>query len=274
MLIFIAAFLSYGFGQALTDCFQIDTDSLSSPYRPLTQGLVSRFSFIIISVLGLVSCVSVFAVYNPSNLILGIVAGIGLATYTYFKRKWWAGPFYNAWIVAVLFFMAYLSGTSEHITFNLNLLLASIVVFFGYANFVLAGYFKDISADKATGYFTFPVIFGRRLAVFISDIFACFALVPAIVILINSNDTEVFLNVLIILFFFFGVLFSLLAQLKLHKIKNDADAFRPIELVVHSYILTLSGITLTEKPSWFLLLFLFYIAFVLVLNFRPLKNQI
>ncbi|MGB5289679.1 MAG: hypothetical protein WBN42_14415, partial [Ignavibacteriaceae bacterium] len=39
-LIFIASFLSYGFGQALTDCFQIDTDSISSPYRPLTQGVV------------------------------------------------------------------------------------------------------------------------------------------------------------------------------------------------------------------------------------------
>src|ERR1041384_2446013 len=32
-----ASFFSYGFGQALTDCFQIDTDSISSPYRPLTQ---------------------------------------------------------------------------------------------------------------------------------------------------------------------------------------------------------------------------------------------
>ena len=33
--------------------------------------------------------------------------------------------------------------------------------FFGYANFVLAGYFKDIEADRATGYRTFPVVFGR-----------------------------------------------------------------------------------------------------------------
>jgi len=45
ILIFIAGFLSYGFGQALTDCFQIDTDSISSPYRPLTQGIVNRNYF-------------------------------------------------------------------------------------------------------------------------------------------------------------------------------------------------------------------------------------
>ncbi len=49
LLIFIACFLSYGFGQALTDCFQIDTDSISSPYRPLTQGIVNRNHFLIIS---------------------------------------------------------------------------------------------------------------------------------------------------------------------------------------------------------------------------------
>jgi 4-hydroxybenzoate polyprenyltransferase len=35
---FAAFFFSYGFGQAATDVFQIDTDSISSPYRPLTQG--------------------------------------------------------------------------------------------------------------------------------------------------------------------------------------------------------------------------------------------
>ena len=43
ILISLASFLSYGFGQALTDCFQTDTDSISSPYRPLTQGRISKF---------------------------------------------------------------------------------------------------------------------------------------------------------------------------------------------------------------------------------------
>jgi len=41
---------------------------------------------------------------------------------------------------------------------------AVCAVFFGYANFVVMGYFKDISADRATGYRTFPVTFGWRAA--------------------------------------------------------------------------------------------------------------
>ncbi len=274
MFIFMASFLSYGFGQALTDCFQIDTDSISSPYRPLTKGFVSRSSFLIVSVLGLAFCVSVFTAYNSNNLILGLVAGIGLATYTYFKRKWWAGPFYNAWIVTVLFFMAYLSGNSVDVRLSINLLLAASVVFFSYANFVLSGYFKDISADKVTGYITLPVLFGRRPAAFVSDIFACLSLFSAIIILLNSNSL-IFLSYLqIVLSLLIGISLSFFAQIKLHKVKNDEEAFRPIELVVHSYIIILSGITLTQKPSWFFLLLLFYTAFVLVLSLRPLKKQI
>src|SRR5512136_2953220 len=50
--IFIATFLSYGFGQALTDCFQIDTDSLSAPYRPLTQGFIGRRHVLLVSIVG------------------------------------------------------------------------------------------------------------------------------------------------------------------------------------------------------------------------------
>ena len=38
---FLAFFLSYGLGQALTDVFQRDTDALSSPYRPLVRGEIA-----------------------------------------------------------------------------------------------------------------------------------------------------------------------------------------------------------------------------------------
>ena len=159
ILVFIACFLSYGFGQALTDCFQTDTDSISSPYRPLTQNVVSKKSFLVISIIGLGFCISILSFYNPKNLLLGSIAGIGLATYTFFKRRWWSGPFYNAWIVVVLFLMTFLS--SSDLNINSKVIFVMLTAFWGYSNFVLSGYFKDIEADKATGYHTLPVIFGR-----------------------------------------------------------------------------------------------------------------
>ena len=48
-VLFLTFFLSYGFGQALTDCFQIDTDTLSSPYRPLTQGRINKKDVLTVS---------------------------------------------------------------------------------------------------------------------------------------------------------------------------------------------------------------------------------
>ena len=52
LLVSLASFLSYGFGQALTDCFQTDTDALSAPYRPLIQGVVSKRQVLSISLTG------------------------------------------------------------------------------------------------------------------------------------------------------------------------------------------------------------------------------
>ncbi|HLF13932.1 MAG TPA: UbiA family prenyltransferase, partial [Bacteroidota bacterium] len=96
--IFAACFLSYGFGQALTDCFQTDTDAISSPYRPLTRGAISRNTTLAVSLAGLTGCISVLGYWEPMNILLGTLAGGGLATYTWFKRRWWGGPWYNAWI--------------------------------------------------------------------------------------------------------------------------------------------------------------------------------
>ena len=76
VLVFIASFLSYGFGQALTDCFQIDTDSLSAPYRPLTQGIILRTDVLRMSAAGLLVCIFIFALYNYMNLVVGLMCGI------------------------------------------------------------------------------------------------------------------------------------------------------------------------------------------------------
>ncbi|TFG61883.1 MAG: hypothetical protein E4H28_08295, partial [Gemmatimonadales bacterium] len=46
-------FLSYGFGQALTDCSQMDTDALSSPYRPLVRGAIRAKDVFRVSLTGL-----------------------------------------------------------------------------------------------------------------------------------------------------------------------------------------------------------------------------
>jgi 4-hydroxybenzoate polyprenyltransferase len=273
LLISIASFLSYGFGQALTYCFQTDTDAISAPYRPLTQGMVSTQQILIISVAGLTGCVAIFSSYNPLNLFLGVLAGAGLATYTPFKRRWWAGPFYNAWIVGVLCLMGYLAGggsgaSSTPIVFKL--LLAAM--FFGYANFVLSGYFKDIAADRVTGYKTLPVVYGRKKAAWVSDGLAALMILMVMTIVVQLHRTSVVW--IAVGFLLLGTITAIRAQVCLHRVKEDKDAHRAISKVVHSYILMLAGIAAAQKPAWAMPLMLFYVAFVLVMEIRPEKHQI
>jgi len=278
MLIFIASFLSYGFGQALTDCFQIDTDSISSPYRPLTQGIVNRNYFLVISCLGLLFCISILTYFNLLNIILGALSGIGLITYTYYKRKWWAGPFYNAWIVLVLFMMAYLAGLGKtNLDFSNPIFITAIVtVFFGYSNFVLTGYFKDISADRATAYNTLPVVFGRKISSLVSDLFGFIVSASVFVlIIILAFDSFPFQTIIkALVFIYTGIGVSIFTQMNLHSVRSDVEAHKAIAPCVHSYILLLSGIAVLNNPDWFIHLLIFYFLYIITLRVRPAKEQI
>ncbi len=272
-LLFAASFLSYGFGQALTDCFQTDTDSLSAPYRPLIQGRISRTQVIIVSILGLAACVLIFGCLHPVNVLLGTIAAFGLATYTFFKRRWWGGPWYNSWIVVVLFVMAFLA-SHEAADIPFSAIAAGFAVFFGYANFVLSGYFKDIEADRQTGYMTLPVVFGRRTAARISDLLAGLMILAGLAALADAARTITQVPFMAVCFVAAGVFATVRAQVRLHRVSADSEAHAAIAPVVYGYVLFFSGLAALMKPSWTLPLVCFLLLFAATLALRPARNQI
>jgi hypothetical protein len=71
-----------------------------------------------------------------------------------------------------------------------------------------------------------------------------------------------------------GSIVTVVAQVRLHVVQRDDDAFIPILLVVHSYILMLSGWCLLRQPSWTFFITLFYLAFHLTVSRRPSREQI
>jgi len=276
-ILVITFFFSYGFGQALTDCFQIDTDSLSSPYRPLTQGKISKQDVLKVSLTGLSLIGIILTFYALFNLLLTTLAIMGLATYTYFKKRWWAGPFYNAWIVSVLCLIGYVAGSGNvKLILDTKLYFTLLTVFIGYANFVLSGYFKDISADRKTGYNTLPVVYGVKISSVVSDIFAFVTVIFTGVVfyLIFVSDPNPIFYSYSFVFFIAGCCATLFAQIRLHKVKDESEAHGAISLVVHAYILLLASITVAQKPVWALFLILFYIGFIVTMKFRPMKAQI
>lgn len=276
-----AFFLSYGFGQAVTDCFQLDTDSLSAPYRPLVQGRVSRGQVLAVSAGGLVFCGVTLILFHPLNALLAFLTVAGLASYTYFKRRWWAGPFYNAWIVALLVVMGCLvaagaAGTRSGLSaVSTDVLVVGALAFFGYANFVLSGYFKDVSADRATGYHTLPVVFGLRVSTLASDVFALLAVAAAVLATlpgIAGNTLATHAPALALLGA--GMVAAAVGQVRLHNVRSEATAYPAIVAVVHAYVLLLASVAVRHRPPWTFVLLAFYAAFAIAMARRPERSQI
>jgi geranylgeranylglycerol-phosphate geranylgeranyltransferase len=275
---FLPLFLSYGFGQALTDCFQTDTDSLSAPYRPLVKGTVSRAEVLAVSLGGLAGGLGILAWLNPANLVLGALAVLGLLTYTPLKKRWWGGPFWNSWIVALLPLMGRLveKRTTPRELFGASgpegpaFVFSILAVFLGYANFVVMGYFKDIAADRATGYRTLPVVFGWRVAAVWSDVLAVVFLAAAGAAVAISGGA----SVPAFGAFAAAATLSLAAQIGIHRTRKESEAHGPIAHVVRVFILGCAAVVLSRRPEWLAPLAVFYLLFEAALKLRPEKKQV
>jgi 4-hydroxybenzoate polyprenyltransferase len=275
---FVPLFLSYGLGQALTDCFQMDTDTLSSPYRPLVRGVISRRQVLAVSFTGLGAGVLLLTALNPEILILGIMAMAGLLAYTSLKRTWWGGPPWNSWIVALLPLMGRLiqgdislrQVFSPAAPFSRSYAFAVLAVFFGYANFVLMGYLKDISADRATGYRTFPVVFGWGATALGSDFLALAAAALACLSLASLPSV----TLLSMTVFGAAILINLSAQVRIHRVRDENKSYRSIAGVVRSFVLYATAIILSRKPQWLPFLTIFYLWFEVTLGLRPEERQV
>lgn len=270
----IVFFLTYGFGQALTDCFQLDTDGLSAPYRPLVRGRIRREDVLAVSLAGLAVSALTIAGFAPGTLPLCGLAVGGLATYTWFKRRWWGGPWYNAWIVALVLYIAAQAGLgmSWRHPALWGALAASL---FAYANFVLVGYYKDLSADRATGYRTFPVVFGLRAAHRVSDLLAALALLGGFAAVMAAAPAAGPRSWTAAAGFGLAATgAALVAQWRVHRVRSERHAHVAIAGVVHAYILLLTAVAAAARPAWAPLLALFYLGFVATLQRRPMTEQV
>ena len=270
-----AFFISYGLGQALTDVFQTDTDSISSPYRPLVRGEISRGAVLLVSLSGLLLCGLTLALFNPWNLALSAAAVAGLAAYTPLKRRWWGGPPCNAAVVALLPAMGFLCvepSPMRAITSPI-LPLATGSVFASYAVFVLLGYLKDVEADRATGYATIAVRFGRRTAVLASGAFGAASLAASLLLLgrVPGWSASRWPGVALWLA---GAMLLVAAHVKALSVRQDAEAFPAVVLSVRSFLALHLGEVSVLRAALAPLAIGLLVLFEATLARRPCQEQI
>lgn len=270
---FTVAFLSYGLGQALTDVFQTDTDALSSPYRPLVRGEIARRHVLEVSLVGLGICATILAIIRPATLLLAALAVAGLATYTPMKRRPWCGPPWNSWIVALLPAIGALS-ISDGVTAawhggRLGWAMAS--AFFTYAIFVILGYLKDVEADRATGYRTLCVVFGRKAAVAASACCLVLGSMASVMLVRKSVDPG---SALAILLWSIGIVILVRAHLRGWRVTTDAKAHPAVADSVRGFVLLHLGEAALLQANLIPISLLLWFAFETALASRPARSQI
>lgn len=275
-LAFAALFLSYGLGQALTDVFQTDTDARSAPYRPLVRGLVGKRDVLAVSLAGLLACGAALALANPWNLLLALLAVLGLLAYSPLKRTTWGGPPCNSAVVALLPAMGLLCGEPSPVrALGSPLLLPAMAsAFFSYAVFVLLGYLKDVEADRATGYGTFPVRFGRRATVLLSAGFAAGALASSALLLDRGLPAAGPHHLPGAATWLGGALALLAAHARALPVRRDEDAHPAIALSVRAFLALHLGEASLLRPDLTLLAAALYLLFEAALAIRPCREQI
>jgi 4-hydroxybenzoate polyprenyltransferase/geranylgeranylglycerol-phosphate geranylgeranyltransferase len=273
----LAAFLlAYGFGQALTDVFQTDTDARSSPYRPLVRGEIGRGAVFGVALSGLLLCGTLLALLNPWNLVLAAAAVLGLLAYSPLKRIFWAGPPCNSAVMALLPAMGLLCVEPSLASSigNPLLLPAMVSVFFSYAVFVLLGYLKDVDADAATGYDTLPVRFGRRTTVVVSGVCASTAVGFSAVLVSRGVETIGPWLLLAAVLWIGGIALLARSHLLAFHSQRDGDAHPAIELSVVAFVALHAGEVCLIAPalSWSAVLVLGLSWWLL--KRRPCREQV
>jgi len=263
-------FVAYGLGQALTDVTQLDTDAISAPYRPMVQGLVRPRDVLLVSLVGLAACALVLMAFNPAIALFAALPILGLATYTPMKRRFWAGPAWNSWVVAMLPFLGALTGGRgpRAVLADAPLRSAMATTFFAYLTFVLLGYLKDVEADRRTGYVTLPVRFGRRWTVGVS--FAC--AVAALGISLPSWSGG--MPVGGVIFWSLGAAMLVLAHARAWRVTSDAAAHPAITMGLRGYVALHLGEAIMLRPTLLFVAVAMLAAFEVALARRPSKEQV
>lgn len=276
---FSVFFLSYGVGQALTDVFQTDCDAISAPYRPLVRGEITKKQVLGVSAAASLFITVVLAVLSLWTFLLCVAGWTGLATYSWAKRKWWAGPAWNSAVVALIPPAALLAtGVALGKALGNPLVLPGTTsVFFSYAVFVILGYFKDVSADRATGYVTLPVRFGRGVSVVVSAVCAAASVMASAWMLARGGGLRApdgALRAVGLVAWVVGALSLLGAHVVIRKVASDEEAHPGIALSVRGYVYMHFGACAALRPELGPLVLLMVALFEVALATRPSASQI
>jgi len=168
LLGFVTAFTLTAAFMAINDYYDKDVDAINEPQRPIPSGAISPkealFFALVLSVIGFMAAFGT----NVHCLIVAVIAWVVSVTYvTMGKRTGLFGNFLVSTCVVIPFvYGGFAAGSPE-----LTTMMFVAIVFFSNTGREVAKDIVDVEGDRSQGIKTIPVVYGDRVAAFVSSIF-------------------------------------------------------------------------------------------------------
>jgi len=174
LLGFITSFALTAASMAINDYYDRDIDAINEPQRPIPSGAISPnealFFALVSSVIGFMAAYGT----NANCLIVAVIAWVASVTYvTKGKRTGLPGNLLVSTCVVIPFiYGGFAAGSPE-----LTTIMFVAIAFLSNTGREVAKDIVDVEGDRSQDIKTIPVVYGDRVAAFVSSIFFILAVV-------------------------------------------------------------------------------------------------
>ncbi len=228
----LSAFFISGGGNAINDFFDVETDRVNKPYRPLPQGEISRLVTLPFSISLFGAGVLLSLWIKPLSILVATAACGLLIVYSSFlkKRLIWGNL-----AVSLLSALAFLYGGIATEDFRLSLIPAGFALLFHLGREVLKD-IEDLKGDSSFGASTVPIELGVNFSLWLCTLVFSFLIVLTLLPYFFRIFSFWYLVVVIpgvdlVLLYVIGSMWRNRSSLNLHRLSNILKADMVLGLV-------------------------------------------
>ncbi|MBN1280975.1 MAG: UbiA family prenyltransferase [Candidatus Thermoplasmatota archaeon] len=168
LLAFFIPILGWIAGLYLADYCDSTLDAIQKPHRPIPSGRITRKEALSVGAAYAIAGLGLAFLLPLWSLLFVFIAGFLVFCYAKFtKTRGILGNLTRGALTVITYFFGVIS-TGVYSAVTLPIVLLSLVFFFHDTNSNIIGAIRDVHGDRTGGYHTTPVMYGIRIALYLS----------------------------------------------------------------------------------------------------------
>ncbi|MBD3180736.1 digeranylgeranylglyceryl phosphate synthase [Candidatus Poribacteria bacterium] len=162
-----AAFIILSSGNVINDYYDVETDRINKPYRPIPSRQIKRTNALIFSICLFIAGVCMGLFVNLTAFFIALFSSVLLILYTTILRRF---LLLGNMTVGLLTGLTFISGGAAVENIGQSLIPAVFAFLFTVAREIVKD-IQDVKGDQHAGMSSLPIKLGRRRAMYISFVF-------------------------------------------------------------------------------------------------------